>query len=132
MTLKFPILKSVNRAHSPSTACTLQSTAPLVYRYYRTTTHLVSRQIYFHPGEQNRGKEAKGHVLGQEPASCRPCWTSWCCLFAHCLHAIQVNPFPTHKCLTAEHLGGKRSFCKQLCAYFPMLAAPLGQRTRIV
>lgn len=50
------IEKYVNRAHSPATACilqSLQSTAPLVYRYYRTTTHLVSRQIYFHHGEQN-------------------------------------------------------------------------------
>lgn len=53
-----------------------------LYRYYRTTTHLVSRQIYFHPGEQNWGTEAKGRVLSQEPASCRPRWTSWCCVLA--------------------------------------------------
>lgn len=87
--------KYVNRAHCPAIACILQSTAPLVYRYYRTTTHLVSRQIYFHHGEQNWGTEATGHILGQEPASCWAHRTSWLlvCTLPSC-NTSQTIPNP--------------------------------------
>lgn len=105
MTLKCPILKVCQQ--SPLSIYSLHFTehsSTCLQILQDNNSFSVSTNL-FSPWRTKLRTEAKGRVLGQEPASCRPRWTSWCCLFAHCLHAIQVNPFPTHMRLTAERLG---------------------------
>lgn len=92
----------------------------LSYGDYRVTTQSVSQQIDFHPGEQTRVKADRSE--GQEPVCLG-------CLQATVMYSDSNHPQPD--CLE-PWCQDRRGFSEPFCTHFPILAALLGHRARIL